>query len=163
MNTLDYYSQLGDESLHLSTKQLIEEAGYSAFRLLVDQLERAVKLADETNFAIVEERIRIANQMFPEPVKFSPTWQLFWVQIRTKLHWKRHAYEVVPAVERTGEWQIIMDNPYTNQEVVCYPGLSFLEAAYLFGYFKPTLEINEYIRLQKVVTALNLEGVNLFK
>ncbi len=158
MNIIDYYSQLGDESLQSNIKQSIEEAGYSAFRFLVDQMEQAVKLADETNFAIVEERIRIATQLFPEPVLFSPTWQQIWVQIRAKLHWKRHAYEVVPAIERDGEWQIIMDNPYTNQEVVCYPGLSFLEAAYLFGYFKPTLEINEYVRLQKVVTALALSG-----
>ena len=51
-----------------------------------------------------------------------------------------------------------MDNPYTNENIVCYPGLSFIEAAYLYSYFMVNLAKNEYIRLQKVVNLLISSG-----
>jgi hypothetical protein len=58
--------------------------------------------------------------------------------------------ETVPPDQRGGEWQVILDNPHTIQEIVCHPGLTFDDAAYLFSYFRPGLERNEYIRLQKI-------------
>jgi hypothetical protein len=154
MINTQFYDQLAHVELHPHLKQTIDKAGYSGFRILVDQFENAVKFADEEHFDQLEERILRAIELFPEPVHFSPTWQNFWHEIQTKLRWKRHVYASVNDHDRAGEWQIIMDNPFTNQEVVCYPSLSFKEAAYLFGYFKPTLELNEYIRVQKVVTSL---------
>ena len=74
------------------------------------------------------------------------------------LHWKVYVYRKVPPGDREGEWQILMDNPYTNQEVVCYPGLTFDDAANLFAYFRPNLVKNEYLRMQKVSTAITEHG-----
>ena len=139
-------------------KQSIEQGGYDAFRLFVDQWEQALKEAGEEDFDAMEEQLAWCRAAFPEPVRFSPVWQSIWDEIGEKLRWKRYAFEKVPAGERDGEWQIVMDNPYTNQGVVCYPALSFMEAAYLFGYFKPTLAVNEYLRIQKIVNALEVNG-----
>ena len=51
-----------------------------------------------------------------------------------------------------------MDNPLVVQEVVCYPALTFGDAAYLYAYFRPQLEKSEYIRLQKIQTVIQEIG-----
>jgi hypothetical protein len=139
-------------------KAFVEKEGYSAFRKLIEEFKDAVKLAEEGQFDEVASRIEIAERLFPEPADFSPTWQKVWRELRDMLHWKAYAYKSIPVSGRSGEWQILMDNPFTNQEVVCYPGLSFHEAAYLFGYFRPTMVQNEYIRMQRVETLLTENG-----
>jgi len=158
ISTTDYYAWLGSPERRAELKAAVEREGYDAFRALVDQLAAALKRCDETEFDELAARIAAGAELFPEPVRFSPTWQNVWDELSAKLRWKRFAFESVPPAEREGEWQIILDNPYTTQEIVCYPSLSFLEAAYLFGYFKPTLVSNEYLRLQKVVTAIVQSG-----
>jgi len=154
----NYYELLGAPDRREQVKAAVERGGYDAFRALVDQLENALKTVSEDGFDDLASRLRAGAELFPEPARFSPTWQKVWAELGEKLRWKRYAYESVPAAEREGDWQIIMDNPFTNHEVVCYPSLSFIEAAYLFGYFKPTLERNEYLRLQKIVTAVGVTG-----
>ncbi|HZG76166.1 MAG TPA: hypothetical protein VEZ72_09950 [Paenibacillus sp.] len=154
----NYYEWLGTPDRHEQLKETMSKAGYDGFRALVDQLERALKEVEEGGFDDYAERLAAGERLFPEPARFSPTWQIVWAELGEKLKWKRHAYESVAPADREGEWQIVMDNPFTNNEVVCYPTLSFIEAAYLFGYFKPTLEKNEYLRLQKVVNALVMTG-----
>jgi hypothetical protein len=154
MISTDFYALLGQSDRLADMKDAVEKEGYSAFRVLVDQLETALKQCEEGTFDDLAGRLAACEQLFPEPALFSPTWQNVWQELQTKLRWKRHAYETVPVPKREGEWQILMDNPFTNQEVVCYPGLSFVEASYLFGYFKPALEKTEYLRLQKIVTAV---------
>jgi hypothetical protein len=158
MITTDYYGLLGAPEWETELKAEMERVGYDAFRQLIDQLIKALKEADEQTFDVLGERLAVLERLFPEPVLFSPTWQNVWEEMNAKLRWKRHAYETVPAAEREGEWQVLMDNPYTNQEIVCYPSMSFIEAAYLFCYFKPTLEKTEYLRLQKVVNAVVVTG-----
>lgn len=151
-------AMLADSLRREELKETVERAGYDAFRALIDQLEQSLKSVDEEGFALLEEQLAWCRETFPEPSRFSPTWQIVWDELEGKLDGKRRAFEAVPAGEREGDWQIIMDNPFTNQEVVCYPSLSFIEAAYLFGYFKPTLEKNEYLRMQKVMTAVEVTG-----
>jgi hypothetical protein len=158
MISTDYYSVLGAPQRETELKAEIERVGYDAFRQLIDQFVKALKEADEQSFDVLGERLAALERLFPEPVLFSPTWQNVWEELNTKLKWKRHAYATVPASEREGEWQILMDNPYTNQEVVCYPSMNFMEASYLFCYFKPTLEKTEYLRMQKIVNAVVVSG-----
>jgi hypothetical protein len=147
-----------NETEQLQWKAYIEQEGYSAFRRLIDEFQYAIKKTTDREEAEVRERIETAARMFPEPAKFSPSWQDIWQELRDMLRWKAQVYRQVPPEEREGEWQILMDNPFTNQEVVCYPWLSFDEAAYLFAYFRPNLERNEYLRLQKVSTAITENG-----
>lgn len=136
----------------------IEQEGYRAFRQLIDEFKFAVKQATDLDEREVRERIEAAERLFPNPAAFSPSWQHIWRELKDMLYWKSYVYREVPPKEREGEWQVLMDNPYTNQEVVCYPGLAFDEAAYLFAYFRPNLEKNEYLRLQKVATAITENG-----
>ncbi|HZG56828.1 hypothetical protein [Paenibacillus sp.] len=154
----NFYQWMGEANRRDELKETVDKAGYDAFRVLVDQFEQALKEVDDGSFEAFEERLAWCRGAFPEPARFSPAWQIVWDELGEKARWKRYAFETVPASERDGDWQILMDNPFTNNEVVCYPKLSFIEAAYLFGYFKPTLEKNEYLRMQKVVTALELTG-----
>jgi hypothetical protein len=93
-----------------------------------------------------------AKRLFPTPVLFSPSWDKVWSELEQIITHKAKILQAVPPEERDGEWQIVMDNPATIQEVVCYPGLTFLDAVYLFAYFRPQMEKNEYLRLQKVQT-----------
>lgn len=158
MTSTDYYRLLGAEQGRAALKETVERQGYDAFRLLVDRLEQELKAVDESGFDALSERLAAGRRLFPEPVRFSPAWQRVWEDLSAKLRWKRYAFECVPAGEREGEWQIVMDNPFTNHEVICYPTLSFVEAAYLFGYFKPSLENNEYLRLQKIVNTVVVTG-----
>ncbi|MNR53601.1 hypothetical protein D3C85_1736400 [compost metagenome] len=89
---------------------------------------------------------------------FSPSWETIWPEIELTIAAKRNIYTNIPHADRAGEWQVIMDNPLVVQEVVCYPGLSFEDAAYLYAYFRPQLEKSEYIRLQKIQTVIQEIG-----
>lgn len=60
----------------------------------------------------------------------------------------------------TAEWQVLIDNPYSNQHIAVYPALSFQEAIYLYAYFRTSLEQNEYIRLQKIETVITNTGAD---
>ncbi|WP_199614343.1 hypothetical protein [Paenibacillus alkalitolerans] len=141
-----------------AVREHVEKEGYGAFRALVEQFKEAIKKAGDQDADAVTAHIEIAERLFPEPAKFSPTWQKVWQELKDTMYWKAYVYRSVSEGERTGEWQILMDNPFTNQEVVCYPGLTFDQAADLFGYFRPTLVNNEYLRLQKVETSITVRG-----
>jgi hypothetical protein len=136
----------------LAIQQRINEEGYSGFRPFLDDFIARIRsfLDDETKE--IESLIERAKTLFPAPGTFSPSWERIWDELEQTVAYKRKVLETVPVEERDGEWQIIMDNPYVIQDVVCYPGLPFLEAAYMYGYFRPGLEKNEYLRLQKVRT-----------
>lgn len=160
MSKVKLYEQLSrsQEAEWTQLRAYIEKEGYGAFRNLVDEFKSAIKKATDIDEEEVSARIEAAERMFPEPAKFSPTWQIIWRELRDMLRWKVYIYREVPPNDREGEWQILMDNPFTNQEVVCYPCLTFDESANLFAYFRPNLESNEYLRLQKVSTAITENG-----
>jgi len=160
MSKIKLYDQLSrsHEAKWAQLKAYIEREGYGAFRDLVEEFKSAIKTATEIDEQEVVEHIDVAERLFPDPAKFSPSWQFVWRELRDMLHWKVYVYRKVPPGDREGEWQILMDNPYTNQEVVCYPGLTFDDAANLFAYFRPNLVKNEYLRMQKVSTAITEHG-----
>jgi hypothetical protein len=128
----------------------INMEGYSAFLRFLDGFKMKVKtFGDEDS----EQMLRLldkARQLFPEPRTFSPSWDKVWKELEQMISFKIRALQTIAPEDRGGEWQIIMDNPYFTQQVVCYPCLSFAEAAYLYAYFRPQIENNEYIRLQKI-------------
>ncbi|WP_052487744.1 hypothetical protein [Gordoniibacillus kamchatkensis] len=132
----------------------VKEKGYSAFYPIVEGFWALLRTFADDETERVEELLRRGRRMFPEPAAFSPSWEKLWDELEQVAAYKKHALLSVPSPEREGEWQIVMDNPYSNQEVVCYPALTFMEAAYLYGYFRQKLEKNEYIRLQKIQTLI---------
>jgi len=132
--------------------------GFSAFRTFVDDFHELLKRYEDADMESVKRLVDKAKRLIPDPGKISPAWQQLWPNFEQIVAYKNMAMQTVPESERDGEWQIVMDNPFVHSQVVCYPGLQFIEAAYLYGYFHPGLEKNEYIRLQKVVTLLYDHG-----
>jgi len=132
----------------------IREGGYSAFHMLLEGFKARLKTMRDDEVPHVRSWLRKASELFPEPGHFSPSWIYVWDELKQMTAIKQHVLQTIPESERDGEWQLILDNPHTIQEVVCHPGLTFDEASYLYCYFRPGLQRNEYIRLQKIQNVL---------
>jgi hypothetical protein len=128
----------------------VQNGGYSAFHQLLESIKRQIKEMQDEQVAQMNDWLTNLERLFPEPGLFSPSWLHIWKELKTMVSVKAQLLETVPPDQRGGEWQVILDNPHTIQEIVCHPGLTFDDAAYLFSYFRPGLERNEYIRLQKI-------------
>jgi hypothetical protein len=139
-------------------RQRLQVEGYSAFRELLDDLNNRLKRCDESDMREVREALSKARRILPQPGRLSPSWEHLWEQMERWLADKEEVLRQVPREARDGEWQIVMDNPYSHDAVVCYPGLPFIEAAFLYAYFRAGLKKNEYIRLQKVVNLIMTYG-----
>lgn len=148
------------EEQHLALQQEIHEGGFSVFREFVDDFLELLKRYEDPQKDLVLQYLEKAKGLVPDPGSISPAWQKLWEEYEEIIRYKNLAIERIAPEERPGEWQVILDNPYINQQVVCYPGLTFIEAAYLYGYFHPGLVQNEYLRLQKVKTLLMNHGLD---
>ncbi|NHN30584.1 hypothetical protein [Paenibacillus agricola] len=139
-------------------QQFIQNGGYSAFHHLLEGIKQKLRHVQDSEIKQFGQWIDHAQQLFPEPGIFSPSWSRIWEELKQILAIKSGIMQQIPIEERSGEWQIIIDNPLSIQEIVCHPALSFDEAAYLYSYFRPGLEKNEYIRLQKVLSLMTDVG-----
>ncbi|MCZ8515995.1 hypothetical protein O9H85_27060 [Paenibacillus filicis] len=148
---------LTDEQLS-EFQQRIRKEGFTGFRLFLEGFRERMKAFEDRDLEPMEALIERAKQLFPEPSDFSPSWVKIWDDFEQMISYKRLVFETIGPAEREGEWQIIIDNPYTHQEIVCYPGLSFLEGAFLYAYFRTDLKQNEYIRLQKIQNVIMAFG-----
>lgn len=131
-------------------KAIVHKEGYPFFRRLLDSFDYKIRQFADNESQEVIQLMKKAKKLFPDPGKISPSWEYVWIKYEQMINYKIKMLQSISEDKRDGTWQIIMDNPYTNQEVVCYPKLSFLEAAYLYSYFRPGLEKNEYVQVQKV-------------
>jgi hypothetical protein len=139
-------------------QRTINEKGYSGFRPFLYSFKEMIQHFRDEDIQEMEKLMKKAKKWFPSPVRFSPSWERIWEDLEQTITYKTKILQSIPANDREGEWQIIMDNPLAIQEVVCYPGLTFIEAAYYYGYFGPQLEKNEYLRLQKIHTVIIESG-----
>ncbi|WJH33327.1 hypothetical protein MJA45_12640 [Paenibacillus aurantius] len=154
-----------NEPLHLLEKAQTEEdllvfqeivtrGGYSGFHALLEGFKLKIKTFMDEEADSLLTLVATARRLLPDPGSVSPSWQVVWDELEKEVEAKREVLKRIPPYERDGEWQIIIDNPHAVKEVVCYPGLVFPDAAYLYAYFSHQLENNEYIRLQKIVNVL---------
>lgn len=158
-NLFTRWEQAGTRKELQAVEDEIKQNRYGKFRQLLEGLETRIKhYVDDEGELRVRQLLRKAQHDFPQPGQFSPSWTHIWQELDKRVMYKSKALAAFPPEGREGEWQIILDNPYTNQEIVCYPALSFLDAAYLYGWFRPTLQQNEYIRMQKIQTLLTDQG-----
>jgi len=146
-----------DEEL-AELRGLLEQTGYSGFRRLLQGFERMIKGFADGEEAAAKALVAKARKAVPDPGAISPAWDRVWDKLERMIDYKKKALQAVPPEEREGEWQILIDNPYVNREVACYPGLTFEEASYIYARFRGELENNEYIRLQKIVLHLTEFG-----
>lgn len=132
----------------------LAKQGFTAVRRFLEELRQVLREftdEDADEAALLIERVRKA---LPDPGKISPSWQDLWREFEGIVRYKSSLLREIPASDRDGEWQVLIDNPYSHEHIAVYPGLSFLEAAYMYAYFRTDLEKHEYIRLQKVETVI---------
>jgi hypothetical protein len=136
----------------------MREAGYFAFFTFLEQFREYLKAYGDAERMTVQSRLRRARAIFPDPGRFSPSWERIWDEFDRLCAAKNEALAAIPAGEREGEWQVLIDNPHLPQQVVCYPGLAFADAVYMYAYFQIGLKPNEILRLQRVLGVLSVSG-----
>jgi hypothetical protein len=144
------YRKLADPAQRRDFSAQMEAKGYYAFFVFTEQFRETLKAFDDSDKNEIGELLKRARADFPNPGQFSPSWSTLWDEFDMIFAAKMEAMSNIPLSERDGEWEILIDNPYLSRQIVCYPGLRFTEAAYLFAYFQRELKPNEYLRLQKV-------------
>jgi hypothetical protein len=160
MNTnvgFERFAQAGPDE-YGALREEYKQGGYSLFKELLEGLRNHLMQCAEEGIEEVRAMVAKGREIVPDPGAISPSWEHVWEDYESYIHHKNEALAAVAKQDRDGEWQIVMDNPFTNEGIACYPGLSFVEAAYLYAYFRKDLKKNEYIRLQKVTSLILTEG-----
>ncbi|MFC5700077.1 hypothetical protein ACFPVX_02175 [Cohnella faecalis] len=139
-------------------REKMESAGYSSFYSFVEQFRRELQAYTDHSAAGVLLLIDRGRRLFPEPGRFSPSWDALWDELESVCMAKNETLAAIAPSEREGEWQVLIDNPYLPQQVVCYPALAFVDAVYLYAYFLRDLKPNEHLRLQKITPFLVRTG-----
>jgi len=156
--SLRNYRSIGSDASREPFRAAMESGGYYAFYGFIEDLRTWLKQYGEDEKEEVGALLRRCRADFPDLTRYSPSWARIWEEFMSIHEAKNEAMAQVPLSERDGEWQVLIDNPYTPQQVVCYPGLDFVHAAYLYAYFQLELKPNEYLRLQKVTNAAVTTG-----
>ncbi|MEX2460874.1 MAG: hypothetical protein WD469_06180 [Paenibacillaceae bacterium] len=157
-NIFEQFQQATTLEANNELRAMLESGGYSLFSLLLEGLKAHLITCDEISLEQAKQLIVKGREIVPQPFVISPSWEKVWEEMEHLIFYKGEALRSIPLSDRDGEWQIIMDNPFTNEGVTCYPALSFADAAYLYGYFRRDLRKNEYIRLQKIVNVVISQG-----
>lgn len=158
IDVFDDFVEAKSESQFAELKQKLAAGGYSAFYRFIEGFKDRIRSFQDGEAEDVLALIAKAKEAVPDPGDISPAWAYIWEKLESMTRYKLKALQTVQAEERAGEWQVLIDNPYVNREVACYPGLTFEEAVYIYAQFRPELENNEYIRLQKIQTHLTEFG-----
>lgn len=157
-NPFETFEQINSKEALAQFAEDIKAKGFTGFRIFLEGFSEKLKSFEEQDTDRLLELLGMAKDAFPVPASFSPTWQVVWDEYETIITTKAKVLKQVPPEQREGEWQIIIDNPFTNQDIVCYPGMPFVHAAYMFGYFRVDLKKNEFLRLQKIVDCITEFG-----
>ncbi|MFC4597908.1 hypothetical protein [Cohnella hongkongensis] len=152
------YMQAEPEELEQTHSEEIASKGYFSFYRFIEDFREGLKTYSDDDIPLYRRKLTRARELFPNPQRFSPSWGGVWDEFELIFGVKNDVLASIPPLQREGEWQIVLDNPYSHQPVVCYPGLPFLEAAYLYGYFQRELKPNELLRLQHVASLLSVRG-----
>lgn len=128
--------------------------GFAAVRVFLEEFRTYLRQYDEPQQEEAERLIGRGRAALPEPGRISPSWARIWEEFASIAAFKRDVFHRIPPDEREDEWQVLLDNPFTSGQIAVYPALTFLEAAYMYAYFRTDLEPNEVIRMQRIHTVL---------
>ncbi|UVI27635.1 hypothetical protein [Paenibacillus spongiae] len=159
----DYFHQfceVRDETSALSLGSKFRADGFTAVRRFLDEFRDYLRQFGDAECQQASERLQLARAMLPNPGEVSPSWVNIWKEYDSIIRTKRVVLGSIPVTAREGEWQVLLDNPHSNQNIAVYPGLTFMEAIYMFAYFRSDMMPSEYIRLQKIDTLLTFTGVD---
>lgn len=156
--SLSTYRTLTSNEQRAAFRHAMEAKGYSAFFPFVEDMRNVLKNYDESDQQAIGQLLQRSRADFPEPHRYSPSWAGLWNEFDHLYAAKNDVMRDIPVPEREGEWQVLIDNPYLPHQVVCYPALTFVDAAYTYAYFQKDLKPNEMLRLQKVSHVLVTNG-----
>lgn len=154
----DQFLDAGSEQQLGELRAQIKIEGYSGFYSFLENVKKKIKSFGDEEADSMRELLNRAIDIVPNPGALSPSWTYIWDRLDRMIQCKIALLQAVPPQDRDGEWQVLIDNPFMNREVACYPALSFMEASYIYAQFRPELENNEYIRLQKIQTHITESG-----
>jgi hypothetical protein len=152
------FTQLTNSDSEQTFKAAMETSGYFSFYKFADEFRSGLKGYAETEIVSYGQYLDRAYRLFPKPEQFSPSWETLWNEYTLIYNAKNDVLQAILESDRAGEWQVLIDNPYNHQQVVCYPSLAYLEAAYMYGYFQQDLKPHENLRLQRVTNVLLTHG-----
>jgi hypothetical protein len=144
------FAQLRGEEDELTYRAGMEAGGYYAFYTFVDEFRSFLKNYDDEASPIASVLVDLGKRLFPHPERFSPSWEKIWDEFKSIVSAQNEVMPQVDSRSREGEWQVLIDNPYSSLPVVCYSSLGFREAVYTYAYFQRELKPNEQLRLQKI-------------
>lgn len=156
--TFQHYMRIARQESEQTFRLSMEEAGYFTFFTFLEDFRVGLKTYSNEESSMYLAKLERVRDLFPAPERFSPSWSGIWDEFELIIRSKNETLTAIPSERRDGEWQILLDNPYSHQQVVCYPSLPFLEAAYMYGYFQRELKPHERLRLQKVNDLLSTNG-----
>lgn len=134
--------------------EALRAGGFASVRRFLDEFRTYLQRYDEPEQEEAERLLTLGRAALPEPGRTSPSWAQIWEEYAGIAAYKREVFERIAPTQREGEWQVLLDNPYTNGQIAVYPAMTFLEAAYMYAYFRTGLEKNEIIRMQRIETVL---------
>lgn len=161
---MDWNMIYQDLKKSISTEMFSEEVkkftsrGFSGVHDLIYRIRYEMRHAEEVQMGELQELLKELRKAIPEPGQFSPSWKKIWDELDEEWIIKMKVYRTVKPQDREGEWQVIFNNPYSTEGVICHTDLSFAEAAYLYAHFRRSLSQNEMIKLQKALTVLREVG-----
>jgi len=159
INLFEQFVQVSTNPEYEQLRDVLNQGGYSYFSELLSELKQFLMHCEEAELELAKQLVSKGKVIIPHPQLLSPSWAKVWDDYDRLIKYKQEALRHVLPAEREGEWQVIIDNPFTNEGVSVYPALSFGEAAYLYAYFRKDLAKNEYIRLQKITNLLMSTGI----
>lgn len=156
--TFGYFAEITAPDAEQSFRDAMRTSGYFAFYNFVEEFRAQLKCYSDAGADHLQACLDRGRRLFPKPGEFSPSWNELWNEFEGIYTAKNEVLSSIPSADRDGEWQVLIDNPFLPQQVVCYPGLQFLDAAYMYGYFQLELKPHECLRLQKVTQLMVTYG-----
>jgi hypothetical protein len=154
----EQFLNIKTEQQTIELQDRMNQAGYSLFYDFLDSFQKHIHQFRDEEAEHMKHLVAKARTILPNPGSISPAWTYIWDKLDHMITYKVRVLQAVAQDDRNGDWQVLIDNPSTNREVACYPGLTFYDAAYVYAQFRHELEKNEYIRMQKIQTHITEFG-----
>jgi len=158
----EFYSQFKaaqtvEEKKHLGS--VLRAQGYAFINQWLRNIEEELKEMDEEQFEETFELLIKGEEILSAPEKHSPLWKGLWEELKIIYHLKCSVFERLQGQARSGEWQVVIDNPLSIEGLTTHAFLSsFKVAAYYYAKYRKDLDKREWITLQRINTVILERG-----
>ncbi|RXZ81834.1 hypothetical protein EBB07_12510 [Paenibacillaceae bacterium] len=85
--------------------------GFAAMRIFLDDFRSFLRTFEDDELSEAYRLIQLAESALPHPGRLSPSWTAVWQEFRAIIHCKAELLACVAPISRSGEWQVLLDNP----------------------------------------------------